>query len=312
MKQGVTKKDQVTGLNNIRNDEKEALKAIHRTGDRTEFNEIIKDICEAVKEADGRQSLLNIEYDIRRDLKYLKAETSNSLYWIIQAVEAISNQDKSTEAENEQLKEAEAELRADKENEELQKNYEKIAGAIRKKQTALLNVLKSFKARAEQRETLQEEVGDQEEEAGSRSQFKAGKTGKNKYSNRYGITRPNRNPQKCRNTTTADRIQANKEIQAREQAKAQAKANERNNGPKFEELERVARRQRQEKAGTPTADRIRRQAQRKHQLNQMETAYITSIYGERTPQEVKMLKGDHRQDIEFRTAKELETEENEQ
>lgn len=110
---------QVFGLN-LRNTPEEDLKGYLRSFDRVfdkRNNEEVKELLEITKEIDGRQTLLNMEYDLRHELKHLRTRTSKELYFLHLGVE------------------------------------EEIYGLPNKKEQALLNVLQSFKSSKEIEET---------------------------------------------------------------------------------------------------------------------------------------------------------------
>ena len=153
-------KAETIGLNEITDTEKEALKKAHRKPQKFETQAIATDLLKIAYKTDGRQKQFNIEYDLRNNpqIKAIKAESSNNIFYIINEVEE-------------------------------QANRETKAKATEKKEKALIKVLQGFKQTAELQEELQEDIQEQLQEAETQHESKHNKKGKNKYKevNHYGI-----------------------------------------------------------------------------------------------------------------------------
>ena len=161
------------GINNLTETEKEAINKTGTGGEaRKETEARAKELLEIAEAQDGRQTIFNIEYDLRTEaeVKALRAETSTVLYFLIQEVEE------------------QAELI------EIKAKGKVIGHKHTKKATALLNTLKGLKDTAERREEIQESIEEQQAEADRRSTNKANKKGKNRYNTKTGIQAPNRKP----------------------------------------------------------------------------------------------------------------------
>ena len=197
---------------------------------------------------------------------------------------------------------------------------EEQAEAETKKTTALLNVLLSFKQTAELREDIQETIEEQQGEADRRSEFKANKKHKNRYNTKYGILTESRNPQKMRNETNKQRkltkiaIKERKqeEQKNREQEIKQEARTQRTTAPNFIKLlwNTHEYRQRNEKyKGAEIIENNTNRNRRNKHIKKLEIKILNSIYGERTPQEIKMLLKDHKKDNEFKTGLQIIQEE---
>lgn len=154
-------KTEVQGLNGLTEEEKQAIKRAETRTSHRETGEEVKELFKIARSTDGRQSIKNIEHDIRAETKYLRGYKATELYYICSAVE-----------------------------EEADKS---------KKETALLNVVEGYKDTAEAREErergLNESLTETEAEADNRQTiFKANKKGKSLYSTKTGITARNRAP----------------------------------------------------------------------------------------------------------------------
>ena len=186
-------KVQVFGLN-LKGTPEEELKGYLRSFDRVKqnFNEEALELLETAYAQDGRQSIANIEHDLRFELKHLKTRSSSELYYLIMGVE------------EECLNLPDVTFLSTLENyvEEFGKmeyirglNLLKMKGS--KKEQALLNVLESFKSSKE----IQEEEGkgltsDIEdlvtiEKNASDNRYKRSK---NLFNQKLGILNRNQNP----------------------------------------------------------------------------------------------------------------------
>ncbi|MBQ4178648.1 MAG: hypothetical protein II598_02765 [Elusimicrobia bacterium] len=320
-------------LRGLKRDEKEAIRQKNRRRNEaeTEAKAILEAIAEAEQEAqagtqeeakelitqalreDGRKSILNIEYsirktsllrvyptarlrtlreevreqaeptgkgeqkkitallnvitsyintihrkeEIRQEVEYLKTRTANELFYIIRALEE-------------------------------QEDTKRTAQAI--------EILTEMKEKREQQQEVTETIEEQENKENKAIQFKANKKSKSKYKTNTGLTRPNGNPQTTHRRTRNLKplIIAKREVQAEKQAKEQQEqANERNRPTDLKQIQYGILWREQREAGTPTADRIRREAHRRNEQRKHEEAVYKSIYGElNTGREKQALKAE--------------------
>lgn len=336
-------KTTVTGLNNIREDEKEVTKKLRENRNRSTA-EIIQEIKETVRKVDGRQSIRNIEYDIKKDLKYLKLEKAGFLYWIKKtieeetATEEVDNEEQRKQditEDKEELKQDNEEMKAEndrkkyykiarnkEEIKEINEELKRIAKAPKKKIKGLLYVLESYLQIAEDRERFKEELTAQLEEAqgkDNKNKFKAGKKRKNIYSNIYGIQRPNGNPQTThRHRNNLKPLQIVKaEQEAEKQAKEQkARREARNKAPEFKEIVREAQAYIQYCKGYKGGRMIReasRRNKRKRELRELMKQEVKASYGsildKATERDIKQLINESLKFYEFKTAYEIAIEE---
>lgn len=156
-------KVQVFGLN-LKGTPEENLKGYLRSFDRVPFKkdtQEAQELLEVAEKQDGRQNLLNLEYDLRSELKYLRTRSSKELYSLILSVE------------------------------------EELNGAPSKKEQALLNVLESFKSTKDIHEQegkgLTSDIEDLVtiEKNSSDERFKRSK---NLFNQKLGILNRNQNP----------------------------------------------------------------------------------------------------------------------
>lgn len=156
-------KVQVFGLN-LKGTPEESLKGYLRSFDRVPFKkdtQEAQELLEVAEEQDGRQTILNLEYDLRAELKYLRTRSSKELYSLILSVE------------------------------------EELHGAPSKKEQALLNVLESFKSTKDIHEQegkgLTSDVEDLVtiEKNASDDRYKRSK---NLFNQKMGILNRNQNP----------------------------------------------------------------------------------------------------------------------
>lgn len=322
-------KTETIGLNEITDTEKEAIKKAHRKPQKFETQAIANDLLKIAHKTDGRQKQFNIEYDLRNNpqIKAIKTETSNNIYFIINEVEE-------------------------------QANRETKAKATSKKEKALLKVLNGYKQTAELQEELQESIEEQLKEAETQHESKHSKKGKNKYNTKIGLTKPNRKPthqetkyknnnKELRNThpnklfimmnkTEEEKKAKKNSLQSirllnevkQEKTSRNRKATARENNTR--ELKRIraikeeVRREKREEEARKTADpfkdllrilnelkrerqnkdyktakRIREQNKKAHQIKQEETAFINSLYGDLNPYDLKLMKADHKQETNF-------------
>lgn len=344
-------KTETIGLNEITDTEKEAIKKANRKPQKFETQEIARDLIKIAHEADGRQKQKNIEYDLRNNpqVKAIKAETSNNIYFIINEVEEEAN--RPTKAK-----------------------------ATEKKEKALIKVLQGFKQTAELKEELQESIEEQLKEAETQHESHHNKKGKNKYNTKIGLTTPNRKPthqerkykknnEELRNThpaklfimmnkteadkkakinslqsirllnevrqeaqeeTSRGKATAREREEARRRRKETARENNTRELKRIQEIREEVRREKKEAEARKTADpfqdllrllhemkkeeqnkdyktaqRIREQNKKAHQIKQEETEFIKSIYGDLKPYELKLMKADHKTETSFITGLEL-------
>lgn len=203
----------VRGINNLKEEEKTVTKKLREAREpNKEFIEILEEVKEALRKADGRQGLINLEYDIKKSLKWLKNEKEYTIFKLYKLIE----DSKLIEAEEEgkrlnedlkDLEEANIILKANKpeltasivrnntEIEEIKAEIKEIKAESEKKRTALLNVLFSIKQIIEEKKAVKQSIEEELKEAEKGNEFKAQKKNKNKYSTQYGIQRGNGNPQ---------------------------------------------------------------------------------------------------------------------
>lgn len=148
----------VVGLNNISDDEKSYLKRVNnpRNIDTSEYEEIIA----IAQEQDGRLKNSNLEFEMRREFKYLKTKTAGELHFLLEYLEE-------EQPENE------------------------------RKHQALINVVKGFKSSAEIHEEEQKGLTADLKDLVTKEKdgFKANRKSKNLYNQQTGILSRNQNPQ---------------------------------------------------------------------------------------------------------------------
>lgn len=322
-------KAETIGLNEITDTEKEALKKAHRKPQKFETQEQATELLRIAYKADGRQTQKNIEYDLKTNpnIKAIKTESSNNIFYIINEVEE-------------------------------QANRETKAKATEKKEKALIKILQGFKQTAELQEELQESVQEQLQEAETQHESKHNKKGKNKYNTKIGLTKPNRKPthqetkyktnnKELRNThpnklfimmnkteeekkakrngllsirllnevkqekTSRQRKETARENNTRELKRIRAIKEEvrrekreeeaRKTANPFKDLLRILNEMKRERQNKDykTAKRIREQNKKAHQIKQEETAFINSLYGDLNPYDLKLMKADHKTETTF-------------
>ena len=172
---------------NVKGTPEENLKTYLRNFDKTPSkrnDEEVKELIEIAQEADGRQTILNIEHDLRSQLRHLRTRSSKELYYLILGIE---------EEVDIMLHQAKFPGHISK----LGKNYLKKLHKPGKKEQALLNVLQSFKSSKEIEETegkgLTSDIEDLVtiEEKSNDSSYKKSK---NLYSQTMGVLQRNQNP----------------------------------------------------------------------------------------------------------------------
>lgn len=314
-------KTQTIGLNNITEHEKKALKQI-QSRRNTNTQETAEELLKIAEATDGRQTIKNIEYDLKTNplIKGLKSEKSSTLYFIMQRTE-----------EEEKTK----------------------------KTTALNNVLLSYMLLAELREETQESIEEQQKEADKRQEtFKGDKKSKNKYNTKIGLQKPNRRPtaqeekqtrknqhitnpqvlaeireeteenKKAKRTALLhlqliNEVQEEKTAENRKEEARKHNTRELNKIRKIKEERKKARRQEKtqnpaqifnllvrenekERVSYQKARRIKQQARNRHITEKDTKQYIISLYGEKqTEKEYRMLKADHKNDLIFKKASEI-------
>lgn len=146
----------------------------------------IKELIDALKEIDGRQSIMNIEYDIRNDvnLKYILHKDSNELFYLKLALEdtPISVEDFLDEIEYE----AYLEIIGYLEN--------KFKDITKKKITALKNVISGLHLTYEQEEEMGKYLSDELDEidkVSSERNFNFNRKHRNYFSQTEGVLEPN-------------------------------------------------------------------------------------------------------------------------
>ena len=154
----------VFGLN-LNGTPEENLKGYLRSFDRVPYRDMeeVRELIEIAENQDGRQTVFNIEHDLRFELKSLQTKTSSELYYLIKGVEDETN------------------------------------GSFKeqKKILALLNVLKSFKSSKEIQEEEQKGLtADLKDlvEIEKNSNDSSYKKGKNLFNQKEGVLRRNQNP----------------------------------------------------------------------------------------------------------------------
>lgn len=340
-----TENREQTNLRGLRRDEKEAIKQKdkRRNEAEEEAKAIIKAITEAEAEAkqgteeevkeliiqalkeDGRKSILNIEYSIRKTsllrvyptakLRTLREEIrekaepkgkgqEKKITALLNVITSYIN----TVHRKEEIKQEVEYLKTRTANElfyiiralEEQTETEITAQAI--------DILKEMKEERERETEIKETIEEQENTENKAIQFKANKRSKSKYKTNVGLTRPNGNPQTThRRTNNLKPLQiAKREVQREKQEKRQQQeANERNKPTNLKQIQYGIFWKQQREAGTPTADRIKEQAKQRNRIKKQEEEVIKSFYGERTPQEARILIADHKPDNMFKTALEI-------
>ena len=295
---------QVRGINNLKNDEKDYLKGRRErnhflTVKRQENTDTAAALLEEATATDGRQTAANIEHDLRNSLRsYLTAKTSIELYYLIKEVE-----------ESRKAPTAPKETNEDGSRRELTPK-EKKQRTQHKKETALLNVLKSFKSTAEineeEKDGLTEFLTDTA--AQERNRPNRNKKQKNQYSNIYGVLTPNKNPLFMRKILFKSQERQAKETEkAKQEVKAEREA-QRKQEPKaatFKELVQYVLNH----DHTPQQNRYKKlleTAHIRHRIEEETKDYLKSFYSEKqVNKQFRLLKADHRKDFLFTPANEL-------
>lgn len=239
-------KTKVRGLNRIRNDEKEALKKTTQTEAREETRKEARYLINLFKEEeeeaeriaeaeatnlinialkqDKRQSIKNIEYEIRKKSIIRLYNTAE----LNEIVEEIKNKAQPrTKGENKALmallnvlngfkNTVHIKTEAEEKTEYLRtrtptelyfiiKELEEEAEATEKTK-ALIRVLEAIKERKEEEEAIKQTIEEEEKEKEKQHEFKANKKNKNRYNTKIGLTTPNRKP-----TAKEERFKRNNE-----------------------------------------------------------------------------------------------------
>lgn len=188
-------KVQVFGLN-VKGTPEENLKGYLRSFDKVKehLNEEALELLEVADAQDGRQTIDNLEHDLRFELKYLKNKSSSELYYLIMGVEEeITNLPR----EVTYLSTLEGYVEEFGRSLYIQRLNSLRMKVGSKKETALLRVLQSFKSTKEIEEEegkgLTDDLKDlvSIEEKATDSSYKKSK---NLFSQQLGILNRNQNP----------------------------------------------------------------------------------------------------------------------
>lgn len=171
----------------------------------------VKELIDALKEIDGRQSIRNIEYDIRNNvhMNYILHKTSNELFYLKLALEdtSVSIEDFLDEVEYKAYLEIVGFL---------EKSFKRVAN---KKITALKNVISGLHLTYEQEEEMGKYLSDELDEidkVSSERNFNFNRKHRNYFSQTEGVLAPNGVPgvthkKYAKKLLTSERIKAMKE-----------------------------------------------------------------------------------------------------